>query len=56
MHEDDLPWDEMAHRLPVRNRVPLQLIQIEINSLLDQIQVLLGQNQYLSRHATSLFD
>ena len=56
MHEDDLPWDEMAHRLPVRNQVPLQLIRIEINSLLDQIQVLLGQNQYLSRRTTSPFD
>jgi len=56
MHEDDLPWDEMAHRLPVCNQVPLQLIRIEINSLLDQIQVLLGQNQYLSRRATSPFD
>ena len=56
MHEDDLPWDQMALRLPVRNQVPLQLIRIEINSLLDQIQVLLGQNQYLSRRATSPFD
>ncbi len=56
MHEGDLPWDEMAHRLPVCNQVPLQLIRIEINSLLDQIQVLLGQNQYLSRRATSPFD
>ena len=56
MHEDDLPWDEMAHRLPVRNQVPLQLIRIEINSVLNQIQVLLSQNQFLSRRATSLLD
>ena len=56
MHEDDLPWDDMARRLPMCNQVPLQLIRIEINSLLDQIQVLLGQNQYLSRRATSPFN
>jgi len=56
LHEDDLPWDDMARRLPMCNQVPLQLIRIEINSLLDQIQVLLAQNQYLSRRATSLLD
>ncbi len=56
MHEDDLPRDEMPPRLPVRNQVPLQLIRIEINSLLDQIQVLLSQNQYPSRRATIPFD
>ena len=56
MHEDNLTWDEMALRLPVCNQVPLQLIRVEINSLLDQIQVLLAQNQYLSHRATSLLD
>jgi len=57
MHdEDDLPWDDMARRLPACNQVPLQLIRIEINSLLNQIQVLLGQNQFLSHRATSLLD
>ena len=54
--EDNLPWDDMARRLPVRNQVPLQLIRIEINSVLNQIQVLLSQNQFLSRRATSLLD
>ena len=54
--EDDLSWDEMAHRLPEHHQVPLQLIRIEINSLLNQIQVLLVQNQFLSRRATSLLD
>ena len=29
--EDDLSWDEMAHRLPEHHQVPLQLIRIEIN-------------------------
>ena len=56
LHEEDLPWEQMTGRLPMRNQVPLQLLRGEINSLLDQIQVLLGQNQYLSRRANNLLD